>query len=318
MAVHTLASLTKELDVYIRKVYLQRLTEVPPEYTAYTKAEAWDKNGDRFAPFLRGYQVPGALPAQEFPEHTPIPQQDLREGRSKDVYPVRFGTSLSFSYQKIKMGSGIYNSARRAAELLADSYRMTVEAYWGALLGEATNPSAPPELLGFDGKPLCSTSHVLLNGQTVSNLATTASDPTYTTLNTVITAVARTVNEDGNPYPIFRVNTLFVPPELEQPAYEAIKSSGRPDTANRADNVIRYRLNTTLTQDSVVTLLWIPPTHWFAADSARHSLTRYVLEDQAITGPYVDEKTHDHTWQLTFWIGRTFWDWRGIYGVPKP
>lgn len=318
MAVHTLNSLVKELDLYIRKQYLQLLSEVPPEYVAYTKQEPWDRNGDLLAPFIRRAQVPGPQPAQVFNENTAIPSQTLQDGRTKDVYSVRFGTSISFSHQKLRMGVGQLSSAKRAAQLLADSYRMTVEAYYAAMLGEATNPAAPPELLCFDGQPLCSTAHVLMNNDTVSNLATTASDPSYTTLNAVLTAVARTLNEDGKPYPIFRVNRLFVPPEAELAAYEAIQSSGRPDTANRADNVLASRLNAGLTKESVTTLLWIPSTHWFAADGARHSLTRYTLEDMKIDGPIFDEEKHNYTWQLTCWIARAVWDWRGIYGVPRP
>lgn len=318
MAVHTLASLVKELDLYLRKQYVQSLSEVPPEFPAYTRRDEWDKNGDLFAPFIRRGQVPGPQPAQEFPENTPIPSQTLSDGRTKDVYPVRFGTSISFSYQKMKAGVGNLSSVKRVAQLLADSYRMTVEGYYAAMLGEATNPTAPPELLCFDGQPLCSTAHVLMNGQTVSNLSTTASDPSYTTLNEVITQIARTVNEDGKPYPIYRVNRLFVPPESELAAYEAIQSAGRPDTANRADNVIASRLNAGLTKESVTTLLWIPSTHWFAADGARHQLMRYTLEDQTIRGPIFDDEKHNYTWQLHFWIARAVWDWRGIYGVPRP
>lgn len=318
MAVHTLASLAKELDLYLRKHYVQSLSEVPPEFTAYTRQEEWDKNGGLFAPFIRRGQFRGPQPAQEFPENTAIPSQVLQDGRTKDVYPVRFGTSISFSYQKMKAGVGELSSVRRVAQLLADSFRMTVEGYYAAMLGEATNASAPPELLCFDGKPLCSTTHTLMNGTTVSNLAATASDPSYTTLNEVITKVSRTVNEDGKPYPIYRVNRLFVPPEAELAAYEAIQSSGRPDTANRADNVIASRLNAGLTKESVTTLLWIPSTHWFAADGARHGLFRYTLENQNIRGPIFDDEKHNYTWQLTFWIARATWDWRGIYGVPRP
>ncbi len=321
MAVTTLNALIKELDLYIRQHYIQHLTSVAPEFPTFTKIEAWPKNGDLFQPFYRKAQFPTVEPAVVKPEHAPVTEQTLRDGRTKDIYSVRFATSISFTYEKMKMGVAALSSAKRPAELLADAVRMTEETYFSEILANAINPSAPAELLCYDGDPLVSSSHTLLSGDSVSNYyedGLVAADPTYTTLHAVLTKLARTVNEDNYPYPIFRLNTLFLPPEAESAAYEAIMSMGRPDTANRAENVLSARMTSSLSKASVKTLLWPPSTMWFGIDQANHEMMRYVLEAPEVKGPISDNRTHDVSWQVAFWLSRAVWDWRGVIGVLRP
>lgn len=321
MAVTTLNALLKELDQYIRKSYIQFLTEVAPEFPTYTKLEEWPKNGDLFMPFLRKAQFPTVEPAPIKAEHAPINEQTLRDGRTKDIYSVRFATSISFTYEKMKMGVAMLSSAKRPSQLLAESVRMSQETYFSEILAYAASSGAPAELKCYDGEPLVDAAHALLSGATASNYyedGGVAADPTYTTLQAVLTKMARTVNEDNYPYPILRFNTLLVPPEAESAAYEAIQSMGRPDTANRADNVLSSRMGSSLTKASVKTLLWMPSTMWFAVDQSKHEMMRYILEAPEVKGPFEDQRTHDYSWQVAFWLSRAVWDWRGVIGVLRP
>lgn len=319
MSTTLLNDLLRELDKYIRKAYIQHITDVPPEFPLYTKEEPWPKNGGLHAPFLREAQFPTIGPAVEKPENVPIVTQQLRDGRTKDVYSKRFATAVAFSHEKTRSGIDVYSSAKKPGQFLADAQRLTYEIYYGEFFTRATDTAAPPELLGFDGLPLLSATHGLLGSTaTASNLHPTAANITYTVLNNVMTNVARTVSEENTPMPTLRVNELWVPPEEEAAAYETLLSMGRPDTANRADNILAQRLANSLTRDSVKVLLWMPTTHWYAVDKSKHSLTRYTLESPQISGPIKDDIRETYMWKITFWISRAFWDWRGIYGVPRP
>lgn len=83
-----------------------------------------------------------------------------------------------------------------------------------------------------DSKALFSTTHPRLDGSTYSNYATNA-DLTYTAFWANIVAAENQRNHQQ-----FRikknVNKLWVPPQLERQALEILKSTDRPDTANRA------------------------------------------------------------------------------------
>jgi hypothetical protein len=79
---------------------------------------------------------------------------------------------------------------------------------------------------------LISSAHDRLDGTTFSNYAT-SSDLTYLTLWAAIVAAENQYNH--RQYRIKKqVKRIWVPPQLERAAVEAIKSTERPDTGNRA------------------------------------------------------------------------------------
>lgn len=318
MATNLLHQLEKEMDKYIREVFVQKMSEYPPEYPMYTKQKPWPSDGGLFQEFIRGYQRGKSIqPAIIKTETEAIETQQLTQGRTRDIYSVRFATGLAFSYEKMKIGLRNLNSVFNVTELLGDATRMTLENYYVTMLAEASNPSAPAELLGFDGKPLVANDHVLLDGvTTASNLYPSAAGVSYTVIHDLITMFGRIVNEDGLPYPVFRLNELWLPVEEEANALEVLKSIGRPDTALRADNVISARTSVaSLSPSSIKTPLYMPPTMWFAADGNKHTLSRYTLEAPKVEGPIVDEKTEERWWKTTMWVARAIWEWRGVVGV---
>lgn len=85
-------------------------------------------------------------------------------------------------------------------------------------------------------KALFATDHPHLDGTTFSNKATSA-DLTYTSFWSAVIAAENQYNH--RQYRITKkVNNLWIPPQLEQKAIEIIKSTDRPDTANRATNAM--------------------------------------------------------------------------------
>lgn len=311
-----LNSLTKELDRYIREKFATRMSEYPPEFPQYTKTKPWPQNGGLFDTMLRVYQTtPQIQPAILKGEQDTIETQGIRDGRTKDISTVRFATGIAFSYLKLRSGIRELSSAFQAPEYLQDAMRMTLENYYVQMLADSMNTSAPAELLGFDGLPLVHTAHVLLNGDTASNKYPLQASVSYTVLHDLLTMMARIVSEDGMPYPMYRLNQLWIPPEEEANALEVLKAVGRPDTAAPVPNVLSSRMASGLSPSSIKSLLYMPNTQWFGVDAAKHTLTRFQLEPIKVEGPFIDERTEERWWKVTTWLGRTFWDWRGVIGV---
>jgi len=324
MADNTQNSNVLELDKYIRTQYAIELTSVPPEFPIYTKSASWPSEGGLFEPFIRVYQAPSLDPAPEKPEGATITSQVIKDGRTKDVYSKRFGTALTVTYERWKTGIKKRNSAHKATKLLSDSVRMTMENYNAVLINEAgaVSGDAPtPEMLGFDGLSPINAAHTYSNSaaSTSRNLLATAQSVSYSALNDVVTLVGDEITtEDGYPYPLYRVNTLLIPPAEEMSALETLKSYGRPDTAQNAESVVKERINSGLSPSSVKVLHYMTSDRWFAFDSTRNECVRYMLEGPKIVGPIEDEWTHDMSWIVSFWISRAWWDWRGWVGVERP
>lgn len=320
MAENTLHSLATELDETIRKEYVYALTAVPPEFPKYTKKEKWDQLGGMFVPVIRRKEGRSIGPAPERPEGEDTVTQQIEDGRTKDLDdPPVFSTGLSFTKHKLQMGIGSLSSTKRVAELLADATRLTMENFWIALLNDADDTGAADEIIGFDGKPPISTAHELL-GSTAnpSNKLAVATSVTYTALNDMVTKIARTVNEEGKYHNIYKLNQLYIPVEEELNALEALKSAGRPDTVQRADNVLDSRMHFGLSQSGIVTLMYMTADRWFGVDATRHMNFRYVLEDAGIKGPIVDDMSDSAVWLRTFWIHRANWGWRGLFMADRP
>jgi len=324
MATNLLHDLDREMDKQIREVFLTRMSDYAPEFPMYTKEMPWPSEGGYLDEFIRGYQRRSIEPASVKTETERIPTQRIYQGRTKDVYQIRFATGLAFSYEKMRIGLKKLNSVNNVTELLNDSVRMTMENYYIRLLADAANPNCPVEMRGFDGQPPVAGEHTLLKtGLTHSNLYGWSqadpfgipADPSYTVIHDLITMMARTVSEDGMPYPMYKLNSLVIPVESETACLEIIKSMGRPDMLTNAENVISNRTASALSLSSIKTPMFMPPTMWFAVDENKHSFTRYILEPPDIKGPIVDEKTEERWWGVTMWLSRAFWDWRGTIGI---
>lgn len=81
-------------------------------------------------------------------------------------------------------------------------------------------------------KAFAATDHPRLDGSTYSNYAT-SSDLTYSTFWTNLIAAENQYNHRQQRI-MKKVKNLWIPPQLEQKGLEILKSTDRPDTANRA------------------------------------------------------------------------------------
>lgn len=87
-----------------------------------------------------------------------------------------------------------------------------------------------------NSKALFATDHPRLDGTTFSNKGSSA-DLTYTSFWSAVTAAENQYNH--RQYVLkYKIKNLWVPPQMERQALEILKSTDRPDTANRATNAM--------------------------------------------------------------------------------
>ena len=121
---------------------------------------------------------------------------------------------------------------------------------------------------GFDGTPFFGT-HAVGKGQGAATQGNAATDVlSAQSLQTAITAMRRTLNDQGRPMQIVP-DTLVVPPDLEWEAWQILNSIFHvdpvisPQTQNLASNPLRGLLRL------VVTPYLTAPAPWFLLDSKR-------------------------------------------------
>lgn len=164
-------------------------------------------------------------------------------------------------------------------------------------------------MTGMDGLALFHIAHTLTGGGTYANKPTTDADLSITSLENALYNMRLTVG-DRNELLDLTPKILLIPPQLERTAYELLKSSGRPDTANRADNWIPSQ--------GLQMVVWnrLSDTNaWFLlTDKAQHNLIYYNrLELETDTDRDFNTKDTVYSAVSRFSVGWA--DWRGVYGT---
>lgn len=228
--------------------------------------------------------------------------------RFYDGFPKRFNhedytLGIGFSHQfmrDIKM-----QIARERSRQLGISARSTMEILNAKLL----NLSFDSGTLGPDEKSLCATDHPNeRGGGTQSNIISPVGTLSVTTVRSLLTKSRRYTDGTGQRRVQLSMDKLIIPPELEFEADEILKSAGRPDTANRADNVLRNRL-TPFVYDYLDNAKYF----WGLASKSDHYLYVFIRQKFA-TREWETEENE------TMWMGARFaqsngWvHWMGVIG----
>ena len=105
------------------------------------------------------------------------------------------------------------------------------------------------------------------------------------------------------------LRNLVVPPQLEFVGDEIVKSSGRPDTANRVDNVTKGRTGI---------IVWdylTNPKYWFMmAEKGEHKLKHYSRE-KFRTRSYMDDDTESNYISARESYAYGYSDYKGLFGT---
>ena len=162
------------------------------------------------------------------------------------------GTGVSFSkivpgyykrYNQATFGLGFivtlemrtfekYGIIGQLASDLGDSIREGIEVLASGVLNTSLTDAGP------DGEYLFSTAHPILRGGTQSNRLSTLADVSFTSYAQMLTMAETVVSNEGRKRRM-TPSMLWHTPQLEVKVNELLQSTDRPDTANRAKNVLR-------------------------------------------------------------------------------
>ena len=157
---------------------------------------------------------------------------------AQEAYTARYTMetiALAFSITEEAIEDNLYDRlASRYTKALARSMSNTKQVKGAATLNNAFDSN----FVGGDGLELCSTAHVLVNGNTFANEPTTAADLNETSLENGLIDIAGFVDERGLKVSV-RGMKMFVPPALQFVADRLLESTLRPGTADNDINAVR-------------------------------------------------------------------------------
>jgi hypothetical protein len=236
---------------------------------------------------------------------------EASQDRFFDGYPKRYqhddySLAIGFSHQFLRdIKTRI---ARERSQDMGRSSRSTQEELNAAIINLANDSLT----LGPDGVPLGSTAHPNIRGGTQSNIISPVSLLSVTGYRLALTKFRRFFDDTG----VRRIQLdpawLVVPPEEEFNAKEIVKSMGRPDTANRADNVTRDATGVFVYDYQSDTNNWA-----IFADKSQHKLR--VFQRETFNVKEFEEEKPRIMWVAGYFSQSFGWDhWMGtVWSFPS-
>lgn len=175
---------------------------------------------------LSGLQNPVAKGEAE-----PIIFQSLKAGFDKTFTAATYATGYRISKEMVNDGK--ISFIKKATESFAKGMFEIKETDAADVFDNAFTTN------GYDGVPLCSTSHPLENGDgaTASNRPASASALSLTSFRDLRNIMQSTVNEN-NQRVKYTPSYFVVPQALQDDAMEIVKSAYNPENANNAINTV--------------------------------------------------------------------------------
>lgn len=224
------------------------------------------------------------------------------EGYRKSVVETQWALGIKATRQLLR--NDLYNVLRNRAAALADSARDRRETTAAQLFVDGfTTAFTSGDTLSF-----FSTAHTnAQNALTQSNRGTSAFSPAAVEATRLLILKHRT-NADNKM--AARMDTLIVPADLEERAYELIKSSGKIDTANNNRNYHQGKYSLVVWENYLSDV-----NNWFAADSKllkRHYILREWEPTQFFRSGEFDTMVSKFAAYMS--INSSSVDWRGVHG----
>jgi hypothetical protein len=237
-------------------------------------------------------------------EGADVAYDDLAQGYDKkytaDTYELAFQTS------KEALDDEQEELVSDAARALGNSLTFTYNSDHADLYNNGfTSTTGSP-----DGAAIFSASHPLIGGGNGSNLLGTAADLSVQSLRDLLNVIADTVDDAGKLLH-WRPSTLLVPQELSWLAKELVRSTERPDTADRAINAFR--------DDNLNVVVWpylTDPDAWFLlASPDMMNIRSYWREKPNVLHDWSFESSSMKVKIRARWI-RGWSDYKGVAGTP--
>jgi hypothetical protein len=203
----------------------------PQLFTVKTSEKAYEEDSVRSglgSPVVKGEGAPITYDVQ------------IGGGKQKWVHKV-YALGVRITEEAIddnlyELGRGGGDDIKELSADLGISMEENLEVYASRFLvsGTATTYHVVREATTY---PLFYASHLRLDGSTYSNVST-ETDLTYETFWGAVVAAENQYDHRQNRI-VKRINTLWVPPQMEYKAIEILRSGDRPDTGNRAINAVK-------------------------------------------------------------------------------
>ncbi len=162
----------------------------------------------------------------------------MLEGFTTTYTPIKFTKRVPITEELMTFDKAGIASKAKIGAALATRAANAIEVAMANVFVRGFNTSYTSY---SDGKPLFSTNHTRVdNGAAFSNASSTSLPLNHDNLAFAIQSMVETLDDRGVSSS-FTPRTLLVPPALEAQALEIVKSSGRSDTAERADNVFSMK-----------------------------------------------------------------------------
>ena len=210
----------------LRKVYIDYMKKWPEEYSQIaniqTSKRAYEE--DRIFAGLGSFLIKK--------EGEPIQYDTGQQGNAKRY--THIASALGFRVTREAFADDLYNvigpkMARSLAQSATDSVELQFGALWDDIFAGAT-------YLGFDGKPLASTTHITVFGATQVNRPATDVDLGVSSLRAALENLENTADEHGFPR-MKRGTRLIVGSSFQWIAKELTESALKPYTADNEKNV---------------------------------------------------------------------------------
>lgn len=254
--------------------------------------------------FEEDYHIAGVGFPKLTDEDVEIPKDRMYRGPSIRYNNADYTLGIGFSHQtvrdvKIKLMEG-------RSKALSEAFRQLPEVLHADVFnnGNVTGAAIYGESVNYDKVALFASNHPLIRGggaggQTQSNILASPSTLTVSSYRDMLTLSRLLFDDTGVLRITIPLRNLLIPPQLEFVAEEIVNSSGRPDTANRADNVTKGRTGI------IVWNFLLNAKAWFMlAEKSQHQLNSFVRE-KFTTRTWEDPETE------TQWLGGR---WSGSYG----
>ena len=231
---------------------------------------------------------------------------------AQEVWTARYShetIALAFALTEEAIEDNLYDKlSSRYTKALARSMAHTKNVKGASVLNNAFSSS----YTGGDSTELCSTSHPLLSGGSLSNHLTTAADLNETSLESALIQIADMVDERGLKAAV-RGMSLIIPSELAFVAERVLKSELRVATADNDINAIRskgmlpsgYDVNHYLTDSDA----------WFIKTDAPNGLKHFQRASMK-TGMEGDFETGNVRYKARERYSFGWSDPRAIFGSP--
>ena len=233
--------------------------------------------------FEEDHQVVGHGLPQYTIEEAAIPSDRMYDGLAIRYDHKDYTLQSPFSHQFIRDGKKAFWNER--GRDFGFSFNQAVEVLGADVFNNGATVN------GYDGVPLFSANHPLgartggSAGQKQSNVLASAATLSVASFRDGLTQSRLFFDPTGVRRIMITQATLVVPPQLEFVANEIVKSSTRPDTANRADNV---------TRNAVRVVVWdylLNAKYWFLLPEKSQHKLKFFWRERFSTKPYFDERT---------------------------